>query len=294
MSRRQFDRRRPRYWSGWTRPHGGEEGYASYLCGALTTLAPQLKDDQAERGADLIVELMGQRKKGSAWGDVKLFVSALTALAGRVQGQQAERLANRIVELMSKADGSNAATLGESLAALAPQLKSDQAKRLVNRIVAGTSQDQDPDVLRAFASALSNFPYSLSKNDIPPALKALDLPDAPCAVVLAFDRISQPPELIKQLRNPLCHEDDSSKLALLAAQISGQPLAQERKFTAGEETVVAFPALSAYLSSQDKSYNRFKVSLSELAALVLVVGALVTFVLAPVKPRGRGSWAIRK
>jgi hypothetical protein len=90
-----------------------------------------VKGDQAERGANRIVELLGKATglKATTLG------SALAALAPQVKGDQAERLANRIVELLGKATGDEASNLGRALATLAPQVKGDQAERGANRIV---------------------------------------------------------------------------------------------------------------------------------------------------------------
>jgi hypothetical protein len=76
--------------------------------------------------------------------------------------------------------------------------------------------------------------------------RVLEIPEAPCAIVLELDRTSRLPELIRQLYNPACDALEWKQIALGLAQFTG------RAFATGDllkpsEIEIDFPKLCDYL-----------------------------------------------
>jgi hypothetical protein len=160
------------------------------------------------------------------------------------------------------------------------------AQKLASTLVERMSQEQDTGTLIHLANTLSSFRSpAVPQKELQQIASVFQLPNAPCSVLLAFDYPSKQTELPKQLRNPLCREDDWKHLAVRAAQISGRPIAHEQKGRYESEIVVDFPKLSNYVWMAQPWYNRYKLSVPVIASLVLLVGALVALLLGLLRSR---------
>lgn len=251
------------------------------LAQGLRQLKDKVEPATIQAAAATLVERMSKETNHpDALGSL---AEGLGALKNKVEPAIVRAAATTLVQQMSKENNAYALLpLARGLGALMDKVE-PATVRAAATLVERVSEEHDPDALRALANGLGSFPEgSLTQKDLQQVSAAFKIRDAPCLVLLAFDSATQQGEFPKQLRNPLCQEYDWKKLALRAATISGQPFAREKTMDGKSQIVVDFPKLSDYLSSQ-AGYDRLRLSLPEIATLVLLVLALVAFVLALVK-----------
>ncbi len=210
-------------------------------------------------------------------------------------------------QMAQETDAGSFRGLASALASLMDVLGQPTAEQVASKLMERMAKEKDPDMLHALAFGLRSLPQlSLTQKELAQASGAFDIPDAPCGVLLQFESNLRRSELAHQLANPLCQEEDWKLLALDAAQLTGRPLARRGKKSANlyealnrrelsaekpEEIIVDFPQLSAYVSSQRTWRERFSIGISMFASLILLLGALMSFVTALAQTLRRPSVA---
>lgn len=168
----------------------------------------------------------------------------------------------------------------------APSLSGSEAQKLAATLVERMSQEKDADALRSLAYGLGALDGAdLTGKQLAQISWTFQQHDASCSALLAFDRATQRGELPKQLRNPLCREDDWKQLALRAAKLTGQPIAEEKEVNGRKVIEVSFPKVSEYVWSGQRWYEQYRLSFPEIAALVLLILAAGVFTLGLIRSR---------
>jgi hypothetical protein len=250
--------------------------------GALKEAPPQT----IQTAASTLVERMSQEKDASTLG---FLAQGLGALGDKIEPQTVQTAASTLVERMSQEKSASALrSLADGLGALKDKIDPPSAQKLASTLVERMSQEKDASALCSLAEGLGALPSAdLSPKELLKMSAAFQTPDAACSALLAFDRATQESELPKQLRNPLCQENDWKQLALRAAQLSGQPIAHERVVEGNteKEIEVDFPKLSDYVWAGAPWYDRYEISLPEVAAIVLLIITAVVFIFGLVRSR---------
>jgi hypothetical protein len=204
----------------------------------------------------------------------------LGALKDKIDRATAQKLATKVVEQMKQAeDSASIWALGEGLEVLKDKINPATAQTLATDLAERMKKEKDPSVLRSVAQGMEEFPSAgLSQEMLPDISEVFRLPEGPCAILQVFDRSTQMAEVPKQLKNPLCAENDWKRLALMASQISGRPIARMSKINDRESNIVVeFNKLSEYVWSDQHWYNQVELSSYELAASILFATALCCF-----------------
>jgi len=256
----------------------------SYLADGLEALKDKIEPPTIQTAATTLVEHMSLEKNAFALSSL---ADSLGALQDKVDPQTVQKAAATLVERMSqendvRALGSLANGLGALKYKFDPRTVQSAAAMLVERM----SQEKSASALGSLADGLAALPSAnLPQNKLSPISATLQQPNAPCSLLLAFDQATLQSELPKQLRNPLCKEQDWKQLALRATQLSGQPIAQEKEGYSKLDIVVDFPKLSDYVWANEPWYARYQISAPEIAALILLILAAVFFALGLAKSR---------
>ena len=103
-------------------------GDASGLANGLIALAPKLRGDQVERGANVLLDLVNTNS-----GDKARLALELAKLGPWLKGDQAERGADRILMLLMSHTRIQAMGLNDALVALAPHLNGNRAPWIAPR-----------------------------------------------------------------------------------------------------------------------------------------------------------------
>jgi hypothetical protein len=260
------------------------------LANGLHALKEKVDPQTIQTVAIMLVERMSKEKDADALGFLAFDLDTLIdkdTLRDKIDQPTAQELATTLVERMGQEKDTNAlGSLAEGLDALMDKIDQPTAQKLATALVERVSKENDANALRSLGSRL----HALRAANLPQ--KALEqvsgvfqIPDAPCSALLAFDRDSQLTDLPKQLRNPLCAEDDWRRLALSAASLTGRPIAREENVNGKERIAVDFSKLSDYVWSGQPWYERYRLSFPEVAALVLLVLTVIAFTLGLIKSR---------
>ena len=193
-----------------TRSTSSSSLYVDKMGVALAALVNQSTGDQAERGANQLVELAKADPNGRDGGRI-----GMAALAPKLKDDQAAHLANRITDLLAICTEDQAVKLGGLLAALTPQLTGDQAGNVANRIIGSMpleGKGRTQNITDVLAALTARGDPNLRKRLLPKIVQQ----DQPVRCDLAVSSAS-PQEvslLLDMIKWPICGGGDGIMLRI--------------------------------------------------------------------------------
>jgi hypothetical protein len=159
---------------------------------------------------------------------------------------KAEELATRLVARMAEEkDTSTLSGLAAGLGALKDKVGSAKAEELATKLVARLAEEKDAERLRLIGYTLVDLPVQfLDRASLNQAQPLLEIPNAPCRLVLKFPTGERHRLMLSQIRNPACAEADWRQLALELSKNAPQRIAWKEDNRIG----VDFAQLAIYVA----------------------------------------------
>jgi hypothetical protein len=189
----------------------------------LGALGEKVGSPKADELAAKLVARMADERDARA---LSLLAEGLGALKEKVGSDKIGAAAAYLVARMAdERDARELSSLAKGLGALGEKVGSDKIGAAAAKLVARMADERDAGVLTSLAVGLDAFPeVTLHPGQIERIPHVFKVPGSPCRLVLKATSSERLEHLLRQLRNPLCAQDDWKELAIGLAAFRKQPV----------------------------------------------------------------------